>query len=365
MRSLVAVALAVVSSACSQKPASVPASAGYLGAQACGECHADRWRGFQETSHHQASMLSSPEVIRGRFDPPHDVLLTRNPDLRFQMEARDGGFFVNVIAPDDVLRLKIDYVVGIGSLGQSYLYWDGDKLLQAPVGWFRPLARWANNPGHKDGVPTVKPILPRCLECHATYAEPLELSAPRFKKESLMLGISCERCHGPGAKHVAFHRAHPGEKEGRDIVHPGELSRDLELDVCAQCHAGAGEPLKPAFTFRPGQRFADFVRTKEELGGHASNQVAAMRASKCFQGSPKMTCMSCHDPHQPPPKEAYRACLDCHTLTPHAALTDLSVLRERCIDCHMPRREDPKLGVEFPGGTIFASSRDHQIRVVR
>lgn len=358
------IAFGALLAACSKKPSSSSGSE-YVGAKACGECHADRWRGFQNTSHHLASVLASPDAVRGRFDPPNDVLLTRNPELSFRMEERDGAFFVNVIAPDDVLRLRIDYVVGVGLLGQSYLYWDGDKLLQAPVGWFRPLARWANNPGHKDGVPTVKPILPRCLECHATYAEVLEPNTPRFKKESLMLGISCERCHGPGAPHVAFHRAHPGEKQGREIVHPGELERDREVDLCAQCHAGAGEPQRPAFTFRPGQRFADFVRTKAELNGHASNQVAALRASKCFQASPKMTCTTCHDPHQPPPKEPERACLDCHPLTPHAQITDLTALRARCIDCHLPRREDPNLGVEFPGGIVHASSRDHQIRVVR
>ena len=39
----------------------------------------------------------------------------------------------------------------------------------------------------------------RCFACHSTAST----IGDKFDEENLILGVTCEACHGPGAKHVA------------------------------------------------------------------------------------------------------------------------------------------------------------------
>ena len=90
--------------------------------------------------------------------------------------------------------------------------------------------------------------MPRCLECHGSYAESVgrPIAINRYQKTSLVLGVSCERCHGPGREHVFRHQS-GNVRSGEAIVNPAKLPRDRDLEVCAQCHAGMRFPIAPLF----------------------------------------------------------------------------------------------------------------------
>ena len=127
----------------------------YIGAQACGECHRDRFEDFRQTAHHLTSRLPDREAILGSFSPEHAILRTRNANLRFEITAGDDGFFRTAIIGkgEGAYRRteRIDIVTGSGKIGQTYLFWQGNRLYQLPISYFAQQGRWVNSPGYPDG----------------------------------------------------------------------------------------------------------------------------------------------------------------------------------------------------------------------
>src|SRR5690606_40297129 len=100
-----------------------------------------------------------------------------NPRLFFRMVQAGGDFFQEAVesSGSDTTRTieRFDIVVGSGRKGQSYLYWRSDLLFQLPISHWTGIG-WANSPGYRDGGANFnRPVPPRCLECHSTYAASL------------------------------------------------------------------------------------------------------------------------------------------------------------------------------------------------
>ncbi len=186
----------------------------YVGGASCQACHQGIEGTYEHTAHHLTSQLPSKTSIAGKFTAGSNTLRTLDPNLHFVMTAVNGGYFETAVfgqPPDELKQTeRIDLVVGSGERGQTFLYWKGDRLFQLPVSFWTPLEEWANSPGYRDGTADFdRPVVPRCLECHATYfsAIPSEAPANRYHRAGSVLGISCERCHGPGRQHVEFEKS--------------------------------------------------------------------------------------------------------------------------------------------------------------
>lgn len=188
---------------------SVSSRNGYVGDEACSACHQEKFETYLSSAHHLASRLPSQTSIDGKFTQGSNILRTSNPYLYFVMSATKEGYFQSAVAklpPVDTISHKerFDLVIGSGRKGQTYLYWKGDELFELPVSYWTETDQWMNSPGYPDGLPNFdKPIIPRCLECHTTYVGSQPPSLNRFDKTSMVLGITCEKCHGPGRNHVA------------------------------------------------------------------------------------------------------------------------------------------------------------------
>lgn len=350
----------------------------YLGVAACKECHAERVQEYMQTSHYLALRLPSDETITPSFEPGENILRTSRDDFWYEMTKRPDGYYqtaVGVTPEGKIERTEqIALVMGSSKVGQSYLYWRGDELYQLPVGYFEPLGGWSNSPGFPEREPWFeRPITARCLECHSTYFEHIPGTINRYNKQNFVAEISCERCHGPGTKHVEYHRMNPGDYEAKHIVSPHSLDLELQLDMCAQCHANEGRPVKPHFTYVPGEPLEEYMDLTEKTSihtvVHSADQFAPLRKSKCFEASGGMSCTACHDPHVHERDDLARfsqRCLDCHQTEAcgmHVELGDH--LRENCIDCHMPKRDDRDTPFNTPegDGLPLMQVRDHEIRV--
>src|SRR5205807_7948495 len=103
--------------------------------------------------------------------------------------------------------------------------------------------------------------VPRCVECHTTWLAHVPGTPNQYQRDHFLLGVTCERCHGPGREHVAYHREHPRADAARAIVHPGLLPRERLLEVCTQCHSNALKYRGPAFSYRPGEPPDPFFHT--------------------------------------------------------------------------------------------------------
>ena len=357
----------------------------YVGDETCIACHETEGRSYEHTPHHLTSQLPSSQSVLGEFRKGSDSLTivdpagTSEPGLGFVMESGKNGFFVSASSGWSPRvyrrRERIDLVTGSGVRGQTYLFWDGNRLFELPVSYWTDGHRWINSPGYIDGTADFsRPINPACLECHATYLRPLSdnPNTNRYDRGSLVPGISCENCHGPGADHVKLAKAQQvtaGASAG--ILNPAKLPRDRQVDLCAECHNGIQrEPLHPAFSYRPGESLDQYYKPLpgpdvEHPDVHG-NQVGLLERSKCFRSSPQMSCSTCHNVHTTGrPAESYSTkCLACHKWQSCGMASKIGHdIVNDCINCHMPVEQTKVIASETAGQIVHARMRNHWIKV--
>lgn len=347
---------------------------GYVGDEACRACHSEKVEIYFHTAHHLTSRLPTKDSIAGSFAEGKNILKTSNPALYFRMESKPEGFYetsVWEIPPVTSTRSeRIDVVIGSGRKGQTYLYWKDGRLFELPVSYWVELESWVNSPGYRDGVADFdRPVIPRCFECHATYAETIAGPPPpnQYKPASLVAGISCERCHGPGSVHV---EAMAANKSVGAIANLARLTRERQVEVCAQCHAGHGKPLAAAFSYLPGEPLDKYLQRDRPDPGSAvdvhGNQVALLQMSRCYQSSAEMSCSTCHDVHTPQREAAGFSdhCLKCHKSENCGEFSKLGEkIARNCIDCHMPVQASNLIISDFHGKQTKAKVRNHWIKV--
>ena len=356
----------------------------YLGDEACARCHQGKSNSYVKTAHHLTSQFAGSNAILGSFGPGVNTMQTSNPNLTFRMDAKGDEFFQTAIwgtLPNQRTHTqRFDLVIGSGRNGQTYLFWDENQLFQLPVGYSAVLGRWINSPGYQDGTASfARGIVPRCLECHATYFEPqfTDPDSNFYNKTNFVLGISCERCHGPGREHVQSYWTNKDGSTGpvgvseRRMVNPAKLSRALQLDICAQCHAGPGErEMVSTFSYVPGQPLSPYI----DLGSNDSakdvdvhgKQVKLLMKSKCFQASPDMSCVTCHDVHKPESALASstQRCLNCHKSEASGGHAKIGrEVANNCVDCHMPILETKVVELDLNGKKLRPRLRTHWIKI--
>ncbi len=361
---------------------------GYAGDESCFACHSTQSATYLHTAHHKTSSVASRASVLGSFAPGFDQVTIVAPDtasadpaLYFLMESKDGKLTESALTgftPDLQRRTEsIDLVTGSGKRGQTYLYWQGDRLFELPISYWTDGRQWVNSPGFLNGTADFsRPINPGCLECHATFIQPLssDPATNRYDRATFVPGIACETCHGPGAAHAQLHdaalnRMKPMAEE--NIINPRKLTRDRQVELCAYCHNGIQrEPLAPAFSYVPGKPLAAFFKPLDDaqaehpdVHGH---QVGLLERSKCFQSSATMSCSTCHNTHEPEQTAAsYSArCLTCHTWQGCKTARSIGTAsKSRCIECHMPVEATGTIVSETGDRKLHATMRNHWIKI--
>jgi hypothetical protein len=375
----VGIAGAQVRDAASSLPHVAAASprGGYVGDEACAPCHQEIAAGYAATAHKHTSQLPDDQAIAGSFAQGSNLLKTSNPYLHFTMTKANDGYFENAVdevTPSQVVSLtqRIDIVVGSGRKAQTYLYWKGDDLFELPVSWWVASRHWINSPGYADGTINFdRAVVPRCLECHGSFFTSLAPPENHYDKGSLVLGITCEKCHGPGREHVehSSSASPPTNAAANFILNPAKFSRERQIDACALCHAGAATSLEPPLSFIPGSDLSKYLKIAVSAPGQAvdvhGNQVQLLRESKCFLAS-AMTCATCHNVHlQQRNAAAYSVhCLSCHQAKQCGEYPKLGEkISQNCIDCHMPQQESKLLFSDSNGETLRPLVRSHRIAI--
>lgn len=338
----------------------------FAGSETCMECHKTITQSHLLTPHYLTSRPATAETVKGSFDSGRNVLAL-NDRLRIIMQRTDEGLFqIGMVDSVVVDKGPFDITVGSGRQGQTYLYWHDSSLYQLPVSYHSGTDAWSNSPGYPTSQIVFDRGIPaRCVECHSTNFRFTGSTSglEKFDRSQVILGVDCERCHGPAAEHVTFHRDHPDAVQPMHIVNPARLTRQQRLDNCALCHSGIRDNFMPSFTFRVGDRLEDFsfpVYTADSaatLDVHG-NQYGLLTSSKCFRMS-DMDCSSCHNVHA---KETAKLelfssrCMSCHQKGSAAFCTQPEVpglvLSTNCIDCHMPR---------LPSRQVFVRTSDNAL----
>jgi len=295
------------------------------GSRACAPCHAEIYKKYMQTGMARSS---------GRVPATPNKESFKN--AAFTSESNGASFKISPTFRLDFARdaakasRQLQWFIGSGRLGRSYLFETDGMLFQAPVSYFAASKSWSLSPGY-ESKPTAdftRRVEPACLQCHASRVQ--QSAARPFLED----GISCERCHGDGSAHAAG--------KGR-MINPAKLNAEARDSVCAQCHLTGAARVATAgggrAAYQPGRKLSDSVAVfvwnpappqKARATGHFED--LANSACKTKAGE-KLWCGTCHDPHT----EAadFRAkCQTCHTpnTCPNASGGD-------CVQCHMPKSE--------------------------
>lgn len=350
----------------------------FAGSQVCGDCHKGINENFAHTVHPLTSVTATQVSIKGSFTPGENAFVYGPDRVVFLEKKKDSFYQVYYYRGEERVRRRFDIVVGSGTKGQTYLSWVNHQLIELPVSYFTMVKSWANSPGYPL-YPTLfnRPATTRCLECHSTFASTI---TPPFKEPEkydsthMILGITCEKCHGPAANHVVYQRQHPEDTAGRFIVNTAKLSVKLNTDLCALCHSGRLQKTKPSFSFVAGDTLANYFAI-DSTGKQAANidvhgnQLGLLAASKCFKMSKTMTCITCHDVHKNERGNMQlfsQRCATCHTAL-HKNINGLTrnQINSNCIDCHMPRQSSMSVAFLLQGETVptHAVMRTHYITI--
>lgn len=349
---------------------------GYLGPLVCAECHHERVTACLNSTHFRACREPVPGEMPAGFAPEAGHYEPPVAGLRFEMTESNGNYwqqtYVTRSGAETQLSSRVDYLYGVGNADSVFLSWEGNLLYELPMVWLYTQNRWAVSHffPHRGGS-FGRELNPRCLECHNTWIEHIPGSLNEYRRENLVLGVTCERCHGPGREHVAFHREHPGLQQGEAIVHPGRLPRERQIEICTQCHSNAIKHLGPAFNYRPGQPLAaayKSLNTEFPEYDHVANQIQYLRQSKCFQQSESMTCVTCHDPHQKPlpagVTSSEHSCLSCHQAVDCREQPRLpEEVRSNCVGCHLPPMIKMNVNFQTPDDDYVPPLRRYEHRI--
>jgi predicted CXXCH cytochrome family protein len=348
----------------------------YVGDARCASCHRTIDGTYHQHPMGRSAFLGGKAESLEQFDAKHHNPL-RTDSHTITISVRENRVFHRLTANAPVAsgvpayEVPADVTIGSGTRGRSYLTFDRGALWQSPVSWFTDDKRWNISPGFHLGDGGRRPITQECLFCHVDRTAPIPQAKNRYEFPlSGQVSIGCERCHGPGELHVAERTANSDAIAiDTSIVNPKHLSADLQMDICRQCHL-LGEERVTHFgrdlrDFRPGLPLSHvmsvFVRHPDWIDAQRSvGQFEQMERSVCFTKSGgKMTCTSCHDPHERPEDKLKEAtfrnrCLSCHSEKGcNQPETVRRAKNDSCITCHMPRRESTSIA--------HAAVTDHHI----
>ena len=227
---------------------------GYLGAQSCAECHADRVAEFQSTRHFLANRIPKTGNMPDGFAAGKGTFRVPELSLRFEMSDSARGFLETAIQQTSVGNRTTPSEIGFcyGSEGgndEVYFAWRDDRLYELPVAWLAPSNEWGSSLFDRHGSGDFsRDMTIRCVECHNTWFQHFAGTRNRYSRDNFILGVTCEVCHGPGQDHVAFHRKNPQSQDAHAVARPALMTRERRMDLCAQCHSNALQHRGPAFS---------------------------------------------------------------------------------------------------------------------
>jgi hypothetical protein len=321
----------------------------FTGWETCAQCHSQKAR----TQPHTPMANASTRAADSQALRSHPQLTFSLPPFTYQIAHKENGAVYSVSNGRETASVPLGWAFGLGEAGQTYVFQRAGTFYESRLSYYRALDGLDFTPGApRTPSSTVEDALGRrmlysgetrrCFGCHNTAST----VSNRFDPTRMVPGVTCEACHGPGAKHVALMKAGQNEVGLAAILNPARLNPVDLVDFCGACH----------------RTFMD-VGLSQTFGIlNLRFQPYRLERSRCWKNDPLITCLTCHDPHMPRVRDlaAYNdKCLGCHgsgAASAHRPPKSCSASASSCVSCHMPKYDMPGMHFKFT---------DHFIRIVR
>jgi hypothetical protein len=233
---------------------------------------------------------------------------------QYEQQSKSGHFrALSKAKPED----RADWAFGSGLQAITYVARSGpEQYTELGLSWFRKPAKLDLTPGHATAKGQPYSVfspgaeIMRCFQCHSTG--PVNFT-PEHGLQPFEPGVRCEVCHGPGSEHAKNPKQTPFK--------PSMLNGAGVNEFCGNCHR-----MPPA-----AGTATDFSNP-----WNVRHQPVYLSQSRCFNESRgRLTCFTCHSPHETVSREAAAydsACLTCHQNLQHKPLA----AKRPCAGCHMP-----------------------------
>jgi predicted CXXCH cytochrome family protein len=370
-------------------------AARFVGSESCAGCHAAETAAWRGSQHARAMQHATETTVLGDFADAR----FRYAGVESRFFRRDGRYFVRTDGANGRLAdFEVKYTFGVEPLQQYLVEFPDGRLQALSIAWdTRPKAqggqRWFHlYPGeridHRDELHWTRASQNwnfMCADCHSTdVRKTYDAATNTFRTAYAEISVGCEACHGPGSVHVELAQA-PARDPGRGLTvrfherrgvawvpdattgtpaRSAPRTTDVELQVCAQCHARRSQV---AEGYRAGAPFLDHYRPAlldpglYHVDGQQRDEVftwgSFLQSRMSHAG---VTCGDCHEPHGGKLRaEGNAVCTQCHQAQKYDASAHHHHAGDgdgtRCVDCHMPATNymvvDPR--------------RDHSFRVPR
>jgi hypothetical protein len=317
----------------------------YAGSQACAPCHRREFDRQTLTRHAGALRPISQS-------PVADVLLNgAPPDATVRYASRGDGISATVRQNGAEAAAVLEWAFGAGAQGITPVGRAGEQYLEHRFSYYAAAGHVLATFGHPQraatplamlGLPQSARTITACFQCHATG---VENTARGPDLSAMQPGVQCERCHGPGRRHMEIANAGGRAAEvRRAVLNPGQFPAKAQVEICGECHR-----LPAPGSTVPEPEVEDPIAVRFAPVG--------LMASRCFLQSKHLACTTCHDPHEDARARtdaSYTAgCTACHAAAPKIGSACRRAAGEACLPCHM---RQASLGP-------YLKFTDHRIRV--
>jgi predicted CXXCH cytochrome family protein len=354
--------------------------ASFTGSASCLDCHKHEHKVWSGTWHAKMLRKISPDIVVANFNnfeitysdvealDENNLKKKISPTIRLKRENDD--FLLTLIDKDDEANnqtYKLVYVLG-GNWEQQFEAMVGATFYPSPMRWVVADGQWRSKAfseiwwiadGSSDGRPR-KPEEMRatqssdtkCDGCHTTGLKPVKDSGQwKLPNRDNGLGIGCEKCHGPGGKHIEL-------QTKESIINPLNLNAIQQDQLCGQCHSRVTNKIERDLVypteFFPGDTTlperVEFWTYSTQPGNFWPNEYANKNRQQFHDtrntthAREGVTCSSCHTAHAA--TRAYAGlradkdgtCRQCHLAS--VAIYDQSPHAKAgvaCTDCHMAK----------------------------
>jgi predicted CXXCH cytochrome family protein len=357
----------------------VMAEAIFVGRQACARCHESATRAWTGSHHDRAMTEPTPESVRGDFSGAR----FEADGMRARFFRRNEKFLIETDGPDGLTTTyEVAYTFGWSPLQQYLVRFPGGRLQAFSVAWDTEKRRWfflypgreippsdwlhwTRNGQNWNGM---------CAECHSTnLVKGYDAESDTYETTWSEIDVSCEACHGPGSRHVAWAEVPPMGRAALDntglVMKTSGIDNRALVELCAPCHSRRTE-------------LGDYDHRRSEL---LDNHLPALLAEGTYHPDGQILdedfeygsflqskmyrmgvgCTDCHDAHSLKLRqEGNGVCLQCHAAPAYddarhhfhkKVWEGKPSTGALCVSCHMP--ESPFMVVHWRA--------DHSIRIPR